>query len=48
MGDGFGGVRVCRLPDEGAARAVWAKVPDGMRGFVAQGLARHPLRDLAR
>jgi len=31
-----------------AARAVLARLPDGMKGFVAGGLERHPLRDLAR
>lgn len=32
---------------ESAARGVWATAPAGMQGFIAQGLARHPLRDLA-
>jgi 4-diphosphocytidyl-2-C-methyl-D-erythritol kinase len=45
---GSGACVFAAFPDEGAARAVWAKMPDGMRGFVAEGLARHPLRDLAR
>jgi 4-diphosphocytidyl-2-C-methyl-D-erythritol kinase len=45
---GSGACVFAAFPDEGAARAVRAKMPDGMRGFVAQGLARHPLRDLAR
>lgn len=31
-----------------AARAVLAKLPGTMTGFVARGLERHPLRDLAR
>ena len=31
---------------ENAAREVWAQAPEGMRGFIAQGLSRHPLRDL--
>ena len=31
---------------ESAAREVWAQAPEGMRGFIAQGLSRHPLRDL--
>lgn len=31
---------------EQAARAVFAQKPDDMQGFVAQGLDRHPLRDL--
>jgi 4-diphosphocytidyl-2-C-methyl-D-erythritol kinase len=33
---------------EGAAREVWGRAPTGMSGFIAQGLARHPLHDLAR
>lgn len=33
---------------ENAAREVLARLPATMRGFIAQGLARHPLRDLAR
>jgi 4-diphosphocytidyl-2-C-methyl-D-erythritol kinase len=33
---------------EEAARRVLKQAPGDMRGFVAQGLARHPLRDLAR
>ncbi|HET6348937.1 MAG TPA: 4-(cytidine 5'-diphospho)-2-C-methyl-D-erythritol kinase, partial [Candidatus Krumholzibacteria bacterium] len=33
---------------EAAARDVWARTPAGMQGFVAQGLMRHPLRDLGR
>lgn len=36
------------FPTESAARRVWTQAPAGMRGFIAQGLARHPLRDLAR
>ncbi len=32
---------------EAAARAVEAKLPEGMRGFVSRGLDRHPLRDWA-
>jgi 4-diphosphocytidyl-2-C-methyl-D-erythritol kinase len=32
---------------EKAARAVLARLPGSMRGFVARGLERHPLRDLA-
>lgn len=32
---------------ERAARELWARAPAGMRGFIARGLARHPLRDLA-
>ena len=33
---------------ESAAREVWAQAPAGMQGFIAQGLVRHPLRDLVR
>lgn len=33
---------------EPAAREVLARLPATMKGFVAQGLAQHPLRDLAR
>jgi 4-diphosphocytidyl-2-C-methyl-D-erythritol kinase len=33
---------------ESAARRAQDQAPGDMRGFVAQGLARHPLRDLAR
>lgn len=33
---------------EGAAREVLARLPATMKGFVAQGLMQHPLRDLAR
>ena len=31
-----------------AARAVLARLPDSMEGFVARGAERHPLRDMAR
>ena len=33
---------------ESAARGVLARLPATMKGFVAQGLMQHPLRDLAR
>lgn len=33
---------------ENTARAVLAKLPGSMKGFVARGLDRHPLRGLAR
>ncbi len=33
---------------ESAAREVLARLPATMKGFIARGLARHPLRDLAR
>jgi len=45
---GSGACVFAAFPDESAARAVWARAPAGMQGFVARGLARHPLRDLAR
>ncbi len=45
---GTGACVFAAFPDEGAARRVWEQAPGAMRGFVAQGLARHPLRDLAR
>lgn len=32
---------------EAQARAVQARLPEGMRGFVARGLDEHPLRNLA-
>ncbi|HEX6003363.1 MAG TPA: 4-(cytidine 5'-diphospho)-2-C-methyl-D-erythritol kinase [Burkholderiales bacterium] len=31
-----------------AAAAILAQLPESMKGFVARGLERHPLRDLAR
>jgi len=33
---------------ESAARQVWERAPKDMQGFIARGLAQHPLRDLAR
>jgi 4-diphosphocytidyl-2-C-methyl-D-erythritol kinase len=45
---GTGACVFAAFPDESAARRVWEQAPGAMRGFVAQGLARHPLRDLAR
>jgi 4-diphosphocytidyl-2-C-methyl-D-erythritol kinase len=45
---GSGGCVFAAFPAERAAREVWAQAPAGMQGFIAQGLARHPLRDLAR
>jgi len=36
------------FPTERSARRVWDQAPGGMRGFIARGLARHPLHDLAR
>jgi len=45
---GTGACVFAAFPTESAARQVWEQAPKGMRGFIAQGLARHPLRDLAR
>ena len=44
---GSGACVFAAFDTERAARELWAKAPVGMRGFVARGLARHPLRDLA-
>jgi len=45
---GSGACVFAAFQTERAAREVWARAPAGMRGFIAQGLARHPLHDLAR
>lgn len=45
---GAGACVFAAFPTEIAARRVWRQVPAGMRGFIARGLGRHPLRDLAR
>jgi 4-diphosphocytidyl-2-C-methyl-D-erythritol kinase len=45
---GTGACVFAAFPAESAARRVWEQVPRGMRGFVAEGLPRHPLRELAR
>ncbi|HET9404222.1 MAG TPA: 4-(cytidine 5'-diphospho)-2-C-methyl-D-erythritol kinase [Burkholderiales bacterium] len=45
---GTGACVFAAFPTEGAARQVWKQAPEGMQGFIAQGLAQHPLRDLAR
>lgn len=44
---GSGSCVFSAFPTESAARQVWARAPAGMQGFIAQGLARHPLRGLA-
>jgi 4-diphosphocytidyl-2-C-methyl-D-erythritol kinase len=44
---GAGACVFAAFPTEDAARRVWAEAPGGMRGFVARGLARHPLHGLA-
>jgi 4-diphosphocytidyl-2-C-methyl-D-erythritol kinase len=45
---GTGACVFAAFPTENAARQVLEQAPRGMRGFVARGLARHPLRDLLR
>ena len=45
---GSGSAVFAGFDSENAARAVLAKLPGSMKGFVARGLERHPLRDLAR
>ncbi|MBI3041445.1 MAG: 4-(cytidine 5'-diphospho)-2-C-methyl-D-erythritol kinase [Betaproteobacteria bacterium] len=44
---GSGACVFAAFPTESAARQVLEQAPGGMQGFVAQGLARHPLRHLA-
>jgi 4-diphosphocytidyl-2-C-methyl-D-erythritol kinase len=45
---GAGACVFAAFPTEGAARQTWEQAPAGMRGFIARGLAQHPLRDLAQ
>jgi len=45
---GSGACVFAAFETEAAAREVWARAPAGMRGFIARGLARHPLQHLAR
>jgi len=45
---GAGACVFAAFPTEQAARRVWNQAPAGMQGFIARGLAQHPLRDLAR
>lgn len=45
---GTGACVFAAFPAESAARQVWKRAPKGMQGFIARGLAQHPLRDLAR
>jgi 4-diphosphocytidyl-2-C-methyl-D-erythritol kinase len=42
---GTGGCVFAAFPDESAARRVLQQAPADMQGFVAEGLARHPLHD---
>jgi 4-diphosphocytidyl-2-C-methyl-D-erythritol kinase len=44
---GSGACVFAAFPTEKAARRVRKRAPKGMRGFIARGLARHPLRGLA-
>ena len=44
---GSGSAVFAAFGSESEAQAVFARVPPDMRGFVARGLERHPLRDLA-
>jgi 4-diphosphocytidyl-2-C-methyl-D-erythritol kinase len=44
---GSGACVFAAFPTESAAREVWEQAPHDMRGFVARGLALHPLRDFA-
>ncbi|MGQ0522942.1 MAG: 4-(cytidine 5'-diphospho)-2-C-methyl-D-erythritol kinase [Betaproteobacteria bacterium] len=48
MMTGSGACVFAAFASESAARAVLAQLPDSMEGFVARGLERHPLRDMAR
>ena len=48
MMTGSGGGVFASFDSETTARAVLAKLPGSMKGFVARGLERHPLRGLAR
>lgn len=43
---GSGACVFAAFSGEQAARRVMAQLPEEMQGFVAEGLARHPLRDL--
>ena len=45
---GSGAAVFASFTSEDAARAVIAKLPEEMNGFVARGMDRHPLWDLAR
>ena len=48
MMTGSGACVFASFATEDAARGVLARLPGTMTGFVAQGLERHPLHDLAR
>jgi len=48
MMTGSGACVFSAFPGEQQARAVLAQRPAGMKGFVARGLDRHPLRAMAQ
>ena len=48
MMTGSGACVFAAFATEDEARTVFARLPDSMKGFVARGLERHPLRDMAR
>ncbi len=43
---GSGACVFAEFDSEAAAREVWDRLPETMRGIVAQGLERHPLREM--
>jgi len=45
---GSGACVYAAFDTEAAARAVLSRLPGSMKGFIARGVDRHPLRDLAR
>ena len=45
---GTGACVFAAFPTEGAARQVWRQAPGDIQGFIAQGLARHPLRQMVK
>lgn len=45
---GSGACVFAAFDTEAAARAILSRLPGNMKGFVARGVDRHPLRDLAR
>lgn len=45
---GSGACVFAELADEASAQAIFAQMPSDMRGFIARGLDKHPLHDLAK
>jgi 4-diphosphocytidyl-2-C-methyl-D-erythritol kinase len=45
---GTGACVFAAFPTESAARQVWQQAPGDIQGFIAQGLARHPLRQMVK